>query len=155
AVGENLALGDFTSNKGVVDAWMKSPGHRANILASKFTEIGIATGKGMHKGRNVWLVVQAFGLPRSVCPPVDSALKKKIDSLAQMLEILEMVARMREKSIQKDTNISPTLYREKIDSYNKVVGLYNSRVEESKRLVATYNKSVDRLNACIKQKTSS
>ena len=38
--GENLAAG-FTSPKAVVDRWMRSAGHRANILNPNFTEIGV------------------------------------------------------------------------------------------------------------------
>jgi uncharacterized protein YkwD len=38
--GENVAAG-YTSPSSVVDAWMDSTGHRANILNPNFTEIGI------------------------------------------------------------------------------------------------------------------
>ena len=38
--GENIAKG-YTSPKAVVDAWMNSPGHRANILNSSYTYIGV------------------------------------------------------------------------------------------------------------------
>lgn len=41
AVGMNLAEGNFASNKALVDAWMSSPGHKKNILASFGKEIGI------------------------------------------------------------------------------------------------------------------
>ena len=41
AAGINLAMGEFGTSKGLVDAWMNSPGHRANILASFGREIGI------------------------------------------------------------------------------------------------------------------
>ena len=41
-VGENLACGySFKDPKAVVDAWMNSPGHRANILRKEFRSIGI------------------------------------------------------------------------------------------------------------------
>jgi len=40
AGGENIAYG-FTSAASVVAAWMKSGGHRANILSANFTEIGV------------------------------------------------------------------------------------------------------------------
>jgi uncharacterized protein YkwD len=42
-VGENLAwgTGDRSSPAAIVDAWMHSPGHRANILQRRFREIGI------------------------------------------------------------------------------------------------------------------
>ena len=38
--GENIARGQRTPQQ-VVDAWMNSPGHRANILNANFTQIGI------------------------------------------------------------------------------------------------------------------
>lgn len=59
ALGENLALGypDATS---AVDAWMKSPGHRANILAADYTETGVVLAPDA--GGNM-IVVQTFGAP--------------------------------------------------------------------------------------------
>jgi uncharacterized protein YkwD len=39
-LAENLAGGQPTPER-VVAAWMKSPGHRANILASEATEVGV------------------------------------------------------------------------------------------------------------------
>ena len=40
SAGENIARGQ-TSPQAVVNAWMNSSGHRANILNSSFTEIGV------------------------------------------------------------------------------------------------------------------
>lgn len=40
SAGENIARGQATPQK-VVDAWMNSSGHRANILNSSFTHIGV------------------------------------------------------------------------------------------------------------------
>lgn len=62
AAGENLAV-NFVDSQDVVNAWMNSPGHRANILNQNYTEIGIATSKGMYKGREATFVVQFFGRP--------------------------------------------------------------------------------------------
>ncbi|WP_235857614.1 CAP domain-containing protein [Paenibacillus albiflavus] len=39
--GENIAKGQSSPTE-VMNAWMNSPGHRANILGSGFTQIGIA-----------------------------------------------------------------------------------------------------------------
>jgi hypothetical protein len=39
-VGENIAAG-YQTPKEVVDGWINSPGHRANILTADFNEIGI------------------------------------------------------------------------------------------------------------------
>ena len=60
--GENLAV-NFSDSEDVDKAWMNSPGHRANILHSKFTEIGIATARGEYKGKSTVFVVQMFGRP--------------------------------------------------------------------------------------------
>lgn len=40
SAGENIARGQATP-KAVVDAWMNSSGHRANILSPSFTKIGV------------------------------------------------------------------------------------------------------------------
>lgn len=40
SAGENIARGQTTPQK-VVDAWMNSSGHRANILNSSYTHIGV------------------------------------------------------------------------------------------------------------------
>ena len=60
--GENLAI-NFSDSEKVEEAWMNSPGHRDNILNSKFTEIGIATSRGTYEGRDTVFVVQMFGRP--------------------------------------------------------------------------------------------
>lgn len=63
--GENLAV-NFSDSKDVNTAWMNSPGHRANILNDKFTEIGIAIAEGMYQGKKTIFVVQLFGTPKQV-----------------------------------------------------------------------------------------
>ena len=40
SAGENIARG-YTSPQAVVNAWMNSSGHRANILSASFTQIGV------------------------------------------------------------------------------------------------------------------
>lgn len=54
-VGENLSLG-YTSAQAAVTGWMKSPGHRENILRTSFSQIGVACEQG---GRG-WLCAQVF-----------------------------------------------------------------------------------------------
>ncbi|MEK7608445.1 MAG: CAP domain-containing protein [Patescibacteria group bacterium] len=60
--GENLAI-NFTDSRDVVDAWLASPRHRANLLNGKYTEIGIATAEGVYEGRDAIFIVQFFGRP--------------------------------------------------------------------------------------------
>jgi hypothetical protein len=60
--GENLAV-FFTDSTAVVEAWMKSPTHRANIVGSNYREIGVGTAKGKYNGYDTVFVVQLFGAP--------------------------------------------------------------------------------------------
>lgn len=54
--GENIAMGQRTPEE-VVNDWMNSEGHRANILKSDFTMIGI----GCYKSGGTYYWVQIFG----------------------------------------------------------------------------------------------
>ena len=58
--GENCAEGQWTVGE-VMTGWMKSPGHRANILAN-YTEMGAAWARD-DQGTIYWCV--DFGTPRS------------------------------------------------------------------------------------------
>ena len=53
AAGENIAMG-YPTPEAVVQGWMNSSGHRANILNSSYTTIGV----GYNSQRNCW--VQMF-----------------------------------------------------------------------------------------------
>ncbi|HYF05901.1 MAG TPA: CAP domain-containing protein [Patescibacteria group bacterium] len=58
--GENLAV-DFVQAETMEDAWMNSPGHRANILNKNYEDIGIGIAAGDYKGHRSIFVVQMFG----------------------------------------------------------------------------------------------
>ena len=47
--GENIAMG-YRTPQSVVEGWMNSPGHRANILNAGFTQIGM----GYVESGNYW-----------------------------------------------------------------------------------------------------
>ena len=51
-VGENLAWGAGRSSRAlwIVRAWMRSPGHRANILHRSFRHVGVAAVRGVPTG---------------------------------------------------------------------------------------------------------
>lgn len=57
--GENVAFGNVTP-EGLVQMWMASPGHRANILNASFTHLGVGavtTSTGRVYGTQVFLTV--------------------------------------------------------------------------------------------------
>lgn len=66
--GENLAK-NFTTSRGVVEAWYKSPSHKENLLNKDYDEIGFAVVDGVLDGYETTLVVQMFGKSR-VAPVV-------------------------------------------------------------------------------------
>ncbi len=153
AIGENLALGDFTSSKDVVNAWMNSPGHRKNILSKTYSEIGIAAGKSEYKGRKTWIIVQSFGYPRSGCPAVDSKLSKEIDDYKQRIDFLGKIAEMRQTQANlKSGSISER--KSRIEAYNIVVKIYNSTLDKYKKAIADYNNEVGNYNSCVKTVTA-
>jgi uncharacterized protein YkwD len=57
--GENIAVG-FATPEEVFEGWINSPEHRANILNSDFTEIGV--GNAVGNSRIYW--AQEFGAGR-------------------------------------------------------------------------------------------
>jgi hypothetical protein len=73
--GENLAMG-FSNSSDVVDAWLGSPSHRANILSNKYDDIGVAVGRVNIDGNDLILVVQMFGTP--VPSPIQAIRKEPL-----------------------------------------------------------------------------
>lgn len=67
AYGENLAWGqaELGSPLHTLDLWLKSPPHRANLLARRWRDLGIAVERGRMFGRDgVSLWVMQFGRRR-------------------------------------------------------------------------------------------
>jgi len=62
--GENLAK-NYPTADATVDAWMASETHRANILNSKYQDVGFAVVDGLLDGRDTTLVVAYYGAPAS------------------------------------------------------------------------------------------
>ena len=54
---ENLAV-NYVDAESVVEGWLASPGHRANLLDPRLTEFGIGVAEGMYKGGRATFVVQ-------------------------------------------------------------------------------------------------
>lgn len=61
ATGENIAAG-YSTPSDVVTAWMNSAGHRANILDSRYTGLGVGYAVGPCYG-TYWVQIFGIGLP--------------------------------------------------------------------------------------------
>jgi len=148
-LGENLALGDFEGDQGVLTAWMNSPGHRANILDTHYTQLGVAARSGDFDGAKVWIAVQVFGRPLSDCPPPDAGLKAQLDGAQG--QAATMLDQMNSSKTQLDAMEpkSGDAYTQAVNSYNAQVGAYNNFVAQTKDDITQYNTEVDTYNACI------
>lgn len=152
-IGENLAVGSFKSNRTLVDAWMNSPGHRANILNKSYTEIGVAVGRGKYQGRDVWMAVQHFGLPKSVCPAIDESLKGMITINQNRMEDMEEELSERKEMIDNGAIYEGSSYYEQINEYNDLLEDYYNLIEDTKDKIDEYNREVREFNSCLSSKT--
>lgn len=84
--GENLAV-YFSDSGEVVDAWMKSPTHRANIVGSQYREIGVGTAKGTYDGFDTVFVVQLFGTPAIPTVPAPAVVAQAVPVTLAPLQI--------------------------------------------------------------------
>ena len=113
--GENLAVGFFTAQD-TVDAWFKSSSHRANLLSSRYKDIGIAVGRGQINGHNGIVVVQMFGLPSgqtvavanpSPTVPAQPALALAPPQVSSQVAAAETQSDITPQSVSTDETIKP------------------------------------------------
>lgn len=166
AIGENLALGNFEGDAALVNAWMASPGHRANMLNKNFREIGIAVGQGTFEGETTWLAVQTFGTPTSVCPSPSTTLRQQFEqtkNLSAQIEaelqktkatldqlIAEYEQAKQEGDKEKMRELEPQI-KEHQETYNSFVAQYNTLNNELVDLANQINAQIDRYNSCLAQ----
>lgn len=140
AIGENLALGNFENDEGLVQAWMDSPGHRANILNPQYQEIGVAVAEG--------LAAQHFGLPLSACSQPDETIKAEINTNQNQLEELQKTLELLQFEIKNARPKRGPAYTQKIEQYNNLISQYNTLVAETESLINQYNNQVRLFNEC-------
>lgn len=123
--GENLANGQYTSAE-VVNGWMNSEAHKANILDTKFQEIGIATYSGQLNGFNTVVTVQIFG---GYQPPsyTQDYLKSWEDSLNSLISV--------KPSWENIKNFSSTYEANKQDA-DRLIEIMNMRIYRMEKIVA-------------------
>ncbi|MDO8574066.1 MAG: CAP domain-containing protein [bacterium] len=152
AIGENIARGSFENDQELVQAWMDSPGHRANILNQSFTEIGVAVDKGAWEDRETWIGVQIFGKPLSDCPYPDGNLESNIntnrniiDQLTRDADNLALYLESRNPETQEEVDE----YNSKVEEYNNLIEKISLAVKETKEIIELYNRQVTSFNDCV------
>jgi peptidoglycan hydrolase CwlO-like protein len=131
---------------------MASPGHKANILNKRYTEIGVAVGKGTYKDESIWMAVQHFGLPKSACPSIDETLHNLINNDQKKVKTIEND--LSNKRSEIDNGVSSSTgetgsISEKIEYYNNLVTEYNNLFKDIKEKINKYNEQVKSFNECI------
>lgn len=149
-IGENLALGVFKNEKDLVDAWMNSPGHRANILNTHFTEVGISAIKGLYKGEEVYMSVQEFGKPASLCVAPSVTIKAQIETESKHSETL-LSDLKKIKSQIESMNSKGGMYKDLVDAYNALVEQYNKTISSLEKRGKEYNEQVSEYNECLER----
>ena len=171
-VGENLAMGDYKEDADLMQAWMKSPGHRENILRDDYREIGAAVGYGTFNGRKTWLAVQEFGTSKTACPQTDSNLSARIDRQKTVLDGFTAAQAALSARIDGEKQAAETLkselenliaarasnneikakqdeYNRTVAAVNKDVGDYNAAAQQIRQTYNDYKADVDSYNAQI------
>lgn len=132
-IGENLALGNFANDADLVQAWMDSPGHRANILSKGFVEIGLAAAPGEFDGRSTWLAVQTFALPANACPQPGAEIQQSFtEQQASLSQLDEQLSNIKNELQQRQNRI-------------------DSLLDDALRLSSSGNDQVSRGNTIIKE----
>jgi len=75
--GENLAMG-FSGAEEVVNGWIRSKTHWANLIDQDFSEIGVGLASGLYNDHDTTFVAQFFGAPAQ---PVANFLISKQNNL--------------------------------------------------------------------------
>ena len=151
-IGENLALGNFGGDQGIIAAWMGSPGHKANILNKQYTELGVAVKTGIYEGDNNTIAVQIFGLPLSSCPQPNQGIKDLIDSSTVSIRQMQadsLVLYNSLTTIKNTPGIDQSYYNQKIQEYNYSAKKANDAVVALKGLIDSYNVQVSKYNSCV------
>ena len=149
ALGENLALGNYAGDAGVVTAWMNSPGHRANILDTHYTQIGVAVREGTFEGQETWLAVQIFGRPASDCTAPDATLEASINLSEQQISSTSVELAGDKAAIDAMLPQSGPTYNAQVEDYNNLAAQYNALAAETKTAIVAYDAQVTAFNACL------
>ena len=150
-VSENLAMGGFDSAQQVVDSWMKSPGHRANIVFSGYRDIGVSAQTGMMNGQQVVIIVQHFGLTKNTCPIISSTAEENLKTIQAQAEAFKANVQDLGKQINDENS---HLTNDEMDNlvllYNTAIRDYNDIAAKFTTMVNEYNQAVQDYDNCIK-----
>lgn len=141
--GENLAV-HFHEAEDVEAGWLASTSHRANIVNSNYTEIGVGVANGFFEGVPTTFVVQMFGAPADGQAPVVSSRSSNdnrliVSSQSNQLSEFGTVAsaNINEEGLKKISE--PPVINESSVAVKPLSGTYNVRLEAKNAENVTIN----------------
>jgi uncharacterized protein YkwD len=161
---ENIAMGNWQSNRHIVDGWINSPGHRANIVNPNIREIGVAIVKDTTTplGRpSVYYGVQLFASPMPDCSRPSEADKALLQNMQrknddiwrrvnnQKNEIERLQERINHEQNKNAKNRMISDYNRQVNVYNSLVSQANGMQESLKLVVQSYNNKINEYNTCM------
>ncbi len=151
SIGENLAYGNYSTEQQILDSWIKSPGHHALLISPKFIDIGVSVKKGIFNGQEVWVAVQHFGRPLSLCADLlpSSDIKSKIDLSKQRLQYLSNAVEEKGDRLSSFKIPSGPEYLALIEEYNNIVAEHNQTLEGLRSYINIYNQQIEEYNECV------
>ncbi len=175
-IAENIAKGQFTEDQKMVNGWLQSPGHRANLLSPEVTDIGVALGTDKVNGQEIWIGVQVFGLPslpvassatgRDSCSRPSAGLKETIEQgKADLFQASTSLVSMQEEleKLKKELETPGRAgYRDRslLNEYNNKVRIFNAIAEQARvkkstveGMIEAYNADVTKYNECMRGST--
>jgi hypothetical protein len=136
--GENLAV-HFTDSKAVVEAWLNSPTHRANIANAQYQEIGVGTALGEYEGFETVFVVQLFGTPAAPIQPLRSLplpVPPVVAAISEEIVAVDLLPEAAEEEVLGDESVVAVVESESFP------GLESEVVVESTQAIPVGNETV-------------
>ena len=161
---ENIAMGNWQSNGHIVDGWINSPGHRANIVNPDIREIGVAIVKDNTTplGRpSVYYGVQLFASPMPDCSQPSKAdkallqdMQRKNDDIWRRVDDRRREIEALKNRIDCETNMATrnrliTDYNRQVDSFNSLAAEAKGMQDSLKLVVQSYNNKINEYNTCM------
>jgi uncharacterized protein YkwD len=144
--GENLALNTYTASE-AHEGLMNSPGHRANILDSDFTQIGIAYSWGKIEGQDAFFVVEHFGSPQSAEAQKTKTICQDKDEVEKLIKNYKKQKNTLEEYLDDTYDMKAEV--KKAGQSTKKIDDYISDSKEKERKIDDYiEESLDYLGKC-------
>ena len=126
--GENLAM-NFSETDQVINGWLNSPSHKANLLNGNYQDIGVAVLSGQVNGQSRVVVVQMFGSPKVSSSNIIPKAEAVVTPTTTLPTIPKTVTTI--KSVTT-TGVTTTLaVTTTVETIGKVVGAETKTSEEN------------------------